>query len=277
MPLPPSSLNQKSSRVYSVARVYKDACEQRPQEYWDYEQGVTIDWGKISNYEIVTKIGRAVCYQGVEAGEDEEDLQGVEDPDQSDRWAQSANSTGLLPLHGYNAQGREATECHDRPCTEEVEVNRLGSGRVLPPRRGLQRQSGLPLPQGPELLVNLNQYDYSLDLWSVGCMLAAIIFKKEPFFKGSSNADQLVKIADVLGTKELMAYLAKYGLKLPSEYDHIMRDFTRKPWEHFVTSSTPLAVPVLVDLVDHLLRYDHQERLTAREAMDHEFFKTNFD
>ena len=58
MSLPPSALNQKSSRVYSVARVYADACSKRPQEYWDYEQGVTIDWGKISNYEIVNKIGR---------------------------------------------------------------------------------------------------------------------------------------------------------------------------------------------------------------------------
>ncbi len=26
--------------------------------------------------------------------------------------------------------------------------------------------------KGPELLVNLQDYDYSLDLWSLGCMLA---------------------------------------------------------------------------------------------------------
>ena len=56
-----------------------------------------------------------------------------------------------------------------------------------------------------------------------------------------------------------------------------MRDFTKKPWSNFVTSETNLAVPDLVDLVDHLLRYDHQERLTAKEAMEHKFFKTKFD
>ena len=67
--------------------------------------------------------------------------------------------------------------------------------------------------KGPELLVNLQQYDYSLDLWAVGCMLAAIVFKKEPFFRGDSNNDQLVQIAKVLGTKDLMAYLNKYGLR----------------------------------------------------------------
>lgn len=32
--------------------------------------------------------------------------------------------------------------------------------------------------KGPELLVDLQDYDYSLDLWSLGCMLAAMIFRK---------------------------------------------------------------------------------------------------
>ncbi|CAG59377.1 CKA2 [Nakaseomyces glabratus] len=339
MPLPPSSLNQKSSRVYSVARVYKDACEQRPQEYWDYEQGVTIDWGKISNYEIVTKIGRGK-YSEVFSGKcitnDQPCVIKVLKPvkmkkiyrelkiltnltggpnviglldivqDQASKIpalifeeVKNADFRTLYPsftlqdLQYYFTQLLIALDyCHSMgimhrdvkpqnvmidPAQKKLRLIDWGLAEFYHPGVDYNVRVASRYHKGPELLVNLNQYDYSLDLWSVGCMLAAIIFKKEPFFKGSSNADQLVKIADVLGTKELMAYLAKYGLKLPSEYDHIMRDFTRKPWEHFVTSSTPLAVPVLVDLVDHLLRYDHQERLTAREAMDHEFFKTNFD
>lgn len=51
--------------------------------------------------------------------------------------------------------------------------------------------------QGPELLVDLQDYDYSLDLWSLGCTLAGMMFRKEPFFYGHDNADQLVKIAKV--------------------------------------------------------------------------------
>lgn len=52
-------------------------------------------------------------------------------------------------------------------------------------------------PQGPELLVDLQEYDYSLDMWSLGCMFAGMIFRKEPFFHGHDNYDQLVKIAKV--------------------------------------------------------------------------------
>ncbi len=65
--------------------------------------------------------------------------------------------------------------------------------------------------KGPELLVDDQLYDYSLDMWSLGCMLAAIIFRKEPFFFGHDNYDQLVKIARVLGTDDLYAYLEKVG------------------------------------------------------------------
>ena len=51
--------------------------------------------------------------------------------------------------------------------------------------------------KGPELLVDFQEYDYSLDMWSLGCMFAGMIFKKEPFFHGSDNYDQLLKISKV--------------------------------------------------------------------------------
>jgi serine/threonine protein kinase len=52
--------------------------------------------------------------------------------------------------------------------------------------------------------VDFQEYDYSLDLWSVGCMLASMIFRKEPFFHGHDNNDQLVKIAKVSRTMRII-------------------------------------------------------------------------
>lgn len=43
--------------------------------------------------------------------------------------------------------------------------------------------------KGPELLVNYNFYDYSLDIWSLGCMFAGMLFHREPFFQGKDNYD----------------------------------------------------------------------------------------
>lgn len=59
--------------------------------------------------------------------------------------------------------------------------------------------------KGPELLVDLQDYDYGLDMWSLGCMFAGMIFKKEPFFHGRDNYDQLEKIAKVRQTPLCMS------------------------------------------------------------------------
>ena len=72
--------------------------------------------------------------------------------------------------------------------------------------------------KGPELLVDNMLYDYSLDVWSLGCMFAGIIFKKEPFFQGSDNHDQLLKITKVLGTDDFFRYLAKYNILLDPNF-----------------------------------------------------------
>lgn len=127
--------------------------------------------------------------------------------------------------------------------------------------------------KGPELLVDYMAYDYSLDLWSLGAMFAQIIFRKEPFFFGRSNPDQLVKIAKVLGTDELFAYLEKYAIPLHPDYDDILGRYPRRPWFRFVTSDNQRYVSSeAIDFLDRLLQYDHLARLTAAEAMRHPYF-----
>ncbi len=66
--------------------------------------------------------------------------------------------------------------------------------------------------KAPELLVEYKYYDYSQDMWSLGCMFAGIVFQQEPFFTGKDNTDQLAKIAKVVGTDELYEYLQKYNI-----------------------------------------------------------------
>uniref|UniRef100_A0A1I8B3C3 Casein kinase II subunit alpha n=1 Tax=Meloidogyne hapla TaxID=6305 RepID=A0A1I8B3C3_MELHA len=140
--------------------------------------------------------------------------------------------------------------------------------------------------KGPELLVDYQCYDYSLDMWSLGCMVASMIFRKEPFFHGHDNYDQvknfsaaylfflqLVRIAKVLGTDELFEYIDKYQIELDPRFNDLLGRHSRKRWERFVHSENQhLVTPEAIDFLDKLLRYDHQDRLTAREAMEHPFF-----
>ncbi|KAI5077288.1 hypothetical protein GOP47_0007112 [Adiantum capillus-veneris] len=127
--------------------------------------------------------------------------------------------------------------------------------------------------KGPELLVGLQQYDYSLDMWSLGCMLAGMIFRMEPFFHGSDNTDQLLRIVQVLGSSELHDYLNKYQIELGEDVNPSIEGQRKKTWSEFQTPTNEhLFNPLVEDLLDGVLRYDHQERLTASEAMMHPYF-----
>lgn len=127
--------------------------------------------------------------------------------------------------------------------------------------------------KGPELLVDDQLYDYSLDMWSLGCMVAGMIFKREPFFAGADNADQLVKIAKVLGTDMLNEYLDAYDLDLPPEVVQQLGKFPRKDWMDFANDSNKERVcPEALDFIDKMLRYDPAARILPKEAMEHKFF-----
>jgi casein kinase II subunit alpha len=105
------------------------------------------------------------------------------------------------------------------------------------------------------------------------CVCIYQIFRKEPFFHGHDNYDQLVKITKVLGTDELYSYLEKYDIDLDAQYDDILGRYQRKPWSRFITSENQRFISnEAVDFLDKLLRYDHQERMTAMEAAAHPYF-----
>jgi len=128
--------------------------------------------------------------------------------------------------------------------------------------------------KGPELLVDLQLYDYSLDMWSLGCMLAGMVFKKEPFFQGRDNYDQLVKIARVLGTDGLFNYLDKYNLELDPQFDGILGRHPRRPWVKFANADNQRLVnSEVLDLIDRMLVYDHAVRILPQEAMPHPYFR----
>ena len=70
-------------------------------------------------------------------------------------------------------------------------------------------------------------------MWSLGCMLASMIFRKEPFFHGHDNYDQLVRIAKVLGTEDLYDYLDKVRPFL-AKIEHLWNSMfsTTVNWTH---------------------------------------------
>eukprot|EP00927_Polykrikos_kofoidii_P061558 TRINITY_DN56397_c0_g1_i1.p1 TRINITY_DN56397_c0_g1~~TRINITY_DN56397_c0_g1_i1.p1 ORF type:complete len:357 (+),score=46.97 TRINITY_DN56397_c0_g1_i1:53-1123(+) len=126
--------------------------------------------------------------------------------------------------------------------------------------------------KGPELLVGFQRYDYSLDIWSTGCILASMVFRKEPFFAGRDNNHQLQVIAGLLGVDDLRAYCQKYGVEPGFR---VKAGSSRGSFEKFITSENRfLADPEVISLIESMMVYDHAARILPSEAMQHRCFSS---
>ena len=90
--------------------------------------------------------------------------------------------------------------------------------------------------------------------------------------------DQIRVISSVLGTRDLIQYINRYGIQvsediLPSKMLSVVTK--RQPlYEHVSWHNGDLAREDVLDLLDKLLVYDHRERWTADECLQHPFFNT---
>jgi len=134
--------------------------------------------------------------------------------------------------------------------------------------------------RAPELLMSECYYKTSVDLWSVGCVLAEL-FTKEPLFKEQNIPNQIKAILNMIGrpTKnELNRYYKINEGSNPTFIDSILpeegeiADFENKIIKLDKTGYLAKDSSAL-DLIKGLLTFDVKKRLSAEQALKHEYFK----
>jgi casein kinase II subunit alpha len=130
----------------------------------------------------------------------------------------------------------------------------------------------------PELLINYPYYDYSLDLWSAGLTFSIMMFKRIVLVVGEDDADMLLKVADLVGGPGIIDYADSLDIDLT---DSVRADLMKRPgtgWDEYVKKASPdLCPPDAIDLLNRMMTIDHRDRITAKDAMRHAFFKPLLD
>ncbi|KAJ3447909.1 casein kinase ii subunit alpha-2 [Anaeramoeba flamelloides] len=159
------------------------------------------------------------------------------------------------------------------PKTKEIAVIDWGLAEFYLPNERYNVRVSSRFYKAPELLVGYKMYNYSMDIFSLGCTFAGMIFNKDILFRGKNNHDQLIQIAKVLGTDSLNDFLKKYKITLKTKFKKKIGEYPKKDWSFFVNESNKNFVnKQAFDLLDKMLLYDHQDRITAFEAMEHPYF-----
>ena len=133
--------------------------------------------------------------------------------------------------------------------------------------------------KAPELLLDYKKYDYAIDVWSAGCVLASLLFQKDFFFKGSDLNNQIIKIAEVFGYKEFEKFYNKYqnDIRINKKVMEQIKNFEKKEWKSFVNENNKYLVnDDVIDLLDKMLKFDPSERIKAKDAINHPYFKEFF-
>ncbi|KNC76955.1 CMGC/CDK protein kinase [Sphaeroforma arctica JP610] len=141
---------------------------------------------------------------------------------------------------------------------------------------GLARAKGVPIKSFShevvtlwyrplDILLGSVDYNSSLDIWSAGCILAELV-TGTPLFPGKDHDSQLTTVFSKLGTPSPDTWPELENLPL---YSKIWTMYAPKPFTYLV----PRLESEGIRLLSEMVVYEPAKRISAKEAMRHEYFE----
>ncbi|KAM4563254.1 mitogen-activated protein kinase 14A isoform 2-T2 [Odontesthes bonariensis] len=125
--------------------------------------------------------------------------------------------------------------------------------------------------RAPEIMLNWMHYNMTVDIWSVGCIMAELLTGKT-LFPGTDHINQLRQIMRLTGTPP-----ANLINRMPSHearnYINSLPQMVKRNFADVFIGANPLAV----DLLEKMLVLDTDKRITAAQALAHSYFAQYHD
>ncbi|CAL5368588.1 unnamed protein product [Camellia sinensis] len=120
----------------------------------------------------------------------------------------------------------------------------------------------------PELLLGATKYGPAVDMWSVGCIVAELLHGK-PILPGKNEPEQLNKIFELCGSPDEIIWPGVSKIPWYNKFKPTrpMKRRVREVFRHFDRHA--------LDLLEKMLTLDPSQRISAKDALDAEYFWTD--
>ncbi|KAL3289391.1 hypothetical protein HHI36_022821 [Cryptolaemus montrouzieri] len=148
---------------------------------------------------------------------------------------------------------------------EDCELKILDFGLARPTETEMTGYVATRWYRAPEIMLNWMHYNQTVDIWSVGCIMAELLTGRT-LFPGSDHIHQLNLIMEILGTpsKEFMEKITSESAKV---YIKSLPPLEKKDLNQYFIGANPNAV----DLLSLMLELDSDKRITAEQALAHPY------
>lgn len=119
--------------------------------------------------------------------------------------------------------------------------------------------------KAPEITLGNTNYGYSVDVWSLGCIVAELV-NYQPLFMGKSAFNQIEIILNTIGKPD-KADISDIGNKYTQNIINCMDIRKGRPFESYINSSDKQ----LIDFIRQCLMINPTKRMTVEEALQHPY------
>lgn len=154
---------------------------------------------------------------------------------------------------------------------EDCELKILDFGLARPAETEMTGYVATRWYRAPEIMLNWMHYNKTVDIWSVGCIMAELLTGRT-LFPGTDHIHQLNLIMEVLGTPN-DEFMMKISSESARNYIKSLPAMKKRDFRDVFRGANPLAI----DLLEKMLELDSDKRITAEKALAHSYLEKYAD
>ncbi|XP_012274507.1 mitogen-activated protein kinase 14B isoform X2 [Orussus abietinus] len=154
---------------------------------------------------------------------------------------------------------------------EDCELKILDFGLARPTENEMTGYVATRWYRAPEIMLNWMHYNQTVDIWSVGCIMAELLTGRT-LFPGTDHIDHLTRVLVLCGTPTEET-LNKITSQEARNYIQSLPPLKKKNFKDVFRGANPMAI----DLLELMLELDADRRITAEQALAHPYLSDYAD